>query len=388
MLALQTVAQASKARPSVTQPMQPSEGVSAAAAAAVTQPTAPSTETIPADGSHENDTLNSFHIKFDPTINPSQFAFDLRDENADSDPDISEESSIQQRSSPINTDFDLDGPPSASKLSVIKDEEDVLPQDATAEFLKWHHRLGHISSRKIRTLAGMGILPKALLNCKVPLCTSCLFGKATRRLWKTPFQTMRKSFDTFKQQVGKATSPVVQPPEGASAAAAAQRPTSPADDIPADDPLVDEQQHVHFADDEIPPAVPPEGDAGQLPTTQRRSTHQRLPPGRFEHLRKVDDDVVHHFAPTALHPLISPITKDGISHLRDNTAIIYDAFIETQWTGHSIPKANGFSQFETIEQDDSEPISFKANLFSKDDFRLRGADTASSAPDESLRSLH
>jgi hypothetical protein len=297
---------------------------------------------------------------------------------------------------------------------------------------------------------------------------------------------MRKSFDTFKQQVGKATSPVVQPPEGASAAAAAQRPTSPADDIPADDPLVDEQQHVHFADDEIPPAVPPEGDAGQLPTTQRRSTHQRLPPerfqqtqqvgqhsqpfdqppeehpmlaydaisdpdtislhqamqeptkkefdhstqasfetrllihfrddrhvhaiidsyvikadiksisliaqrfltGRFEHLRKVDDDVVHHFAPTALHPLISPITKDGISHLRDNTAAIYDAFIETQWTGHSIPKANGFSQFETIEQDDSEPISFKANLFSKDDFRLRGADTASSAPDESLRSLH
>ena len=343
MRALQTVAQASKARPSVTQPMQPSEGVSAAAAAAaaaVTQPTAPSTETIPADGSHENDTLNSFHIKFDPTINPSQFAFDLRDENADSDPDISEESSIQQRSSPINTDFDLDGPPSASKLSVIKDEEDVLPQDATAEFLKWHHRLGHISSRKIRTLSGMGLLPKALLNCKIPLCTSCLFGKATRRLWKTPFQTMRKSVDTFKQQVGKATSPVVQPPEGASAAAAAQRPTSPADDIPADDPLVDEQQHVHFADDEIPPAVPPEGDAGQLPTTQRRSTHQRLPPERF------------------------------------------------QRTGHSIPKANGFSQFETIEQDDSEPISFKANLFSKDDFRLRGADTASSAPDESLRSLH
>jgi hypothetical protein len=92
---------------------------------------------------------------------------------------------------------------------------------------------------------------------------------------------------------------------------------------------------------------------------------QRFLTGRFEH-----------------------ITKDGISHLRDNTAIIYDAFIETQWTGHSIPKANGFSQFETIEQDDSEPISFKANLFSKDDFRLRGADTASSAPDESLRSLH
>jgi hypothetical protein len=65
----------------------------------------------------------------------------------------------------------------------------VIPQDASAEFLRWHHRLGHISPKKIRTLAGMGVLlPKRLLACKIPICTSCLYGKATRRPWrsKTP----------------------------------------------------------------------------------------------------------------------------------------------------------------------------------------------------------
>ena len=32
-------------------------------------------------------------------------------------------------------------------------------------------------------MAQQGLLPKRLATCKVPLCTSCLFGKATRRPW-------------------------------------------------------------------------------------------------------------------------------------------------------------------------------------------------------------
>ena len=60
-----------------------------------------------------------------------------------------------------------------------------MPQDTTADFLRWHHRLGHISPRKIRLLAHKGILPRQLARCKVPLCTSCLFGKATRRPWRS-----------------------------------------------------------------------------------------------------------------------------------------------------------------------------------------------------------
>jgi hypothetical protein len=45
--------------------------------------------------------------------------------------------------------------------------------------------MGHISPRKIRLLAKQGILPKRLLNCRIPICTSCLFGKATRRPWRS-----------------------------------------------------------------------------------------------------------------------------------------------------------------------------------------------------------
>ena len=63
-----------------------------------------------------------------------------------------------------------------------------MPQDASAEFLRWHHRLGHISPKRIQLMAQQGTLPKRLATCQVPLCTSCLFGKATRRPWrgKTP----------------------------------------------------------------------------------------------------------------------------------------------------------------------------------------------------------
>jgi GAG-pre-integrase domain len=63
-----------------------------------------------------------------------------------------------------------------------------LPQDISAEFLCWHHQLGHVSLKKIRLMAKQGILPQKLADCKVPLCTSCLFGKVTRRPWrsKTP----------------------------------------------------------------------------------------------------------------------------------------------------------------------------------------------------------
>ena len=60
-----------------------------------------------------------------------------------------------------------------------------MPQDTSAEFLRWHHKLGHISPGRMQIMAKIGLLPKRLATCPVPLCTSCLFGKATRRPWKS-----------------------------------------------------------------------------------------------------------------------------------------------------------------------------------------------------------
>jgi GAG-pre-integrase domain len=83
------------------------------------------------------------------------------------------------RQDPLTMDFIMDGLKDALSPTVIIDEEDMMPQDASTLFLHWHHRLGHVSPKKIRLLAKLGLLPKQLLTCCIPLCTSCLFGKAT-----------------------------------------------------------------------------------------------------------------------------------------------------------------------------------------------------------------
>jgi hypothetical protein len=69
--------------------------------------------------------------------------------------------------------------------AVIDDEEDRIPQDVSAEFIRWNHRLGHILPKKIKIMAEHGILPKRLATCRVPICTTCMFGKATKTPWRT-----------------------------------------------------------------------------------------------------------------------------------------------------------------------------------------------------------
>ena len=98
------------------------------------------------------------------------------------------------RKDPLTTDFmpSDDSQVEPSPVHIVEDEEDINYKDASAEFLKWHHRLGHISPKKIREMARQGRLPSKLATCKIPLCTSCLFGKATRRPWRGKPSTQTK----------------------------------------------------------------------------------------------------------------------------------------------------------------------------------------------------
>ena len=122
----------------------------------------------------------------------SQMVSDDEDEGQEEDQVESDSEDSEdlpfQREHPLHTDFNLEGPKGARMPTVVEDEEDTRPQDASAEFLRWHHRLGRISPRKIQAMAKQGLLPKKLVDCRVPLCTACLYGKATRRPWrsKTP----------------------------------------------------------------------------------------------------------------------------------------------------------------------------------------------------------
>ena len=94
------------------------------------------------------------------------------------------------REEPLEAEFNLDGPPEGSKAArkqlpiVIEEEEDRQLDNTSAELLRLHQKFVHISFRRIQRMAKRGILPRKLANCPIPVCTACMFGKATRRKWR------------------------------------------------------------------------------------------------------------------------------------------------------------------------------------------------------------
>ncbi len=97
--------------------------------------------------------------------------------------------SKQDRQTSQQCEFNLDGPEGTETVrtpTIIEDEEDSPKlESVAAEFLKKHHCLNHLSMAKMQVMAKQGILPKRWVKCDIPICTSCLYGKATRRPWRT-----------------------------------------------------------------------------------------------------------------------------------------------------------------------------------------------------------
>ena len=85
--------------------------------------------------------------------------------------------------------FELNGPKGTDTVqtpTIIEDEEDSPKlENVAAEFLKKHHCLNHLSMAKMQVMAKQGILPKKWAKGDIPICTICLYGKATRRPWRT-----------------------------------------------------------------------------------------------------------------------------------------------------------------------------------------------------------
>ena len=48
------------------------------------------------------------------------------------------------------------------------------------EFLRWHHRLGYLSYKKMVLLCTLRILPRRLLTVRPPMCASCKTGSMCR----------------------------------------------------------------------------------------------------------------------------------------------------------------------------------------------------------------
>jgi hypothetical protein len=106
-----------------------------------------------------------------------------------------------QREHPGVASFDLDGKNGAVVQPIIEHGDDTHHGNVAAEFLKWHHRLGHISPCKIQLMAKEGRLPAKLASCNILMCTSCMYGKATKRPWRSKAPPNRiKSICTFPGQ--------------------------------------------------------------------------------------------------------------------------------------------------------------------------------------------
>lgn len=96
----------------------------------------------------------------------------------------------KEEPAPTQTDFNLNlqGPGKLNDPVIIPQEEDrrdLYDDNHSAQLLRFHHRMGHISFHKLQWMAKQKIIPERFAKCKIPSCSACLFGKATRRQWRT-----------------------------------------------------------------------------------------------------------------------------------------------------------------------------------------------------------
>ena len=64
--------------------------------------------------------------------------------------------------------------------NIILDEEDIMGNMVSAEFLQLHNLLGHISMMKMQETACQGLLPSKFATCNKPTFTTSLYRKDTK----------------------------------------------------------------------------------------------------------------------------------------------------------------------------------------------------------------
>ena len=82
--------------------------------------------------------------------------------------------------------------------SILVDEEDRQARTPEAELLIAHYRFQHISLSKLQEMARQGILPRKLAHCEIPSCSACLYGKATKRAWRSKLGKQTTEMKTLK----------------------------------------------------------------------------------------------------------------------------------------------------------------------------------------------
>ena len=68
--------------------------------------------------------------------------------------------------------------------------------DDTSKLLRIHQKYGHISFHRLREMANQGIINKRYSQCKIPVCSACLYAKATRKKWRDKGQSQYNKKET------------------------------------------------------------------------------------------------------------------------------------------------------------------------------------------------
>jgi hypothetical protein len=102
--------------------------------------------------------------------------------------DSDDDDSVPWPTQPRLTTFALDGPSTYTNRKppvIVEDEEERQKDNVSAEFLRFHQKFNHVSPKRIQMMAKQRILPFRLSKCPIPVCTACLYGKATKRKWRS-----------------------------------------------------------------------------------------------------------------------------------------------------------------------------------------------------------
>jgi hypothetical protein len=122
------------------------------------------------------ETHRTFHRRNHPNTRELHGEMPQLEQDTEEDDDDFEE--------PTPFDFNVDD------LNIVA-EEQIHVQDKThsleptMELLHWHYRLGHLPFKNLQEMAKRKLLPSSLSKCKVPTCAACLYGKATKRAWRS-----------------------------------------------------------------------------------------------------------------------------------------------------------------------------------------------------------
>eukprot|EP00978_Attheya_sp_CCMP212_P040126 scaffold215756_cov65-Attheya_sp.AAC.1 len=77
---------------------------------------------------------------------------------------------------------------------IVEADDEAEGQETTEQddMLRLHYRLNHMSFNKMKVLSMLKILPASFLTSRNPKCSACLFGKATRKAWRTKAKQKKK----------------------------------------------------------------------------------------------------------------------------------------------------------------------------------------------------